>query len=105
MKRVGVAACQDGAAVHDPGRDRREVAGRHRDHRFVEQRKPFLNAAQTNQDVALLVRGQGNQVGVAESLAGRGSLPRGGGGSFQLTGPFLLKDQRQQQEAVARRSA
>ncbi len=94
-----VAACQDGAAIDDPGSDRRQLACRHRDHRLVEEGKPFLNAPQPNQDVALFVPSQGEQVGVAEPLAGRRSLTCSSRGRFQVARPLPLKDKRQQQVA------
>ena len=73
---VGVLASQDHAAVDDPRDDRGELAGGDRHHRLVQQRQALLGAPEPDQDVALLVCGEGEQVRVAEALADRHRLCR-----------------------------
>ena len=97
---VGVLAGQDHAAVDDPGDDRRELARGHRDHRLVEQAAGPRRDARPDQDVALLVGGEGEQVGVAEALSDRGGLARGGGRRLAVAAGLLLEYGRQQQVAA-----
>jgi hypothetical protein len=67
---VHVAAALDHRAVDEPRGDRRQLAGRDRHHRLVEQREPRLDLAATEAYAALLVDRDRQQVGVAEALAG-----------------------------------
>ena len=73
---LGVLAGQDHAAVDDPRR--RSATARRavdRDHRLVEQPQALLDAPESDQDVALLVGREREEVGVAEAL-GRSPRPR-----------------------------
>ena len=97
---VGVLASQDHAAIDDPGGDRGELAGGDRHHRLVEQRQTLLEAPEPDQDVALLVGGEGEQVRVAEALADRRRLCRGCGGRLEVAARLLLEDDREQQVAA-----
>jgi len=99
-KLVGVLAGQDHAAVDDPGGDRGELASGDRDHRLVQQRQALLEAPKSDQDVALLLCGEGEQIRVLEALADRRRLGCGYGGGFQVAASFLLEDERQQQIAA-----
>ena len=88
------------AAIDDPRRDRRELAGSYGHHRLVEERQAFAGSAEPDQYVALLVRCEREQVGVAEALAERGGLTRGGGRGLEVAARLILEDQWQQQIAL-----
>ena len=97
---VRVLAGEDHAAVDDPGDDRRELARGHRDHRLVQQPQAFAESPEPDQDVALLVGGEGEQVRVAEALSDRGGLARGGGSRLPVAARLLLEHGRQQEVAA-----
>ena len=74
---VDLLAALDDGAVDEAGRDRRQLAGRHGDHRLVEQREAGLDVAAADAHDALLVHRDREQVGVSEALPGlrgRGEL-------------------------------
>ena len=97
---IRVLAGEDHAAVDDAGDDRRELAGGDRHHRLVEQPQALLDAPAPDQDVALLVGGEREQVRVAEALADRRGLGGGRGGRLEVAARLLLEDDRQQQVAA-----
>ena len=97
---VGVLAGEDHAAVDDPGDDRGELAGGDRHHRLVQQPQALLDAPEPDQDVALLVGGEREQVRVAVTLADRRGLAGGRGGRLEVAARLLLEDDRQQQVAT-----
>ena len=71
-------AGEDDAAVDDPGHDGRELAGRHGDHRLVEQTQPFGHTATVAHHLTLHVDGERKEIGVSEARSelGRGSRGR-----------------------------
>ena len=96
---VGVLTGQDHAAVDDPRDDRGELACGDSHHRLVESPRPSLGA-RPDQDVALLVGGEREQVRVAEALADRRRLAGGGSGRLEVAVGLLLEDDWQQQIAA-----
>jgi hypothetical protein len=97
---VGILASQDHTAVDDPGDDRGELARRDRDHRLVEQPQTLVEAPELDQDLALLMRCEGEQVGVAEALADRGGLAGGDRSRLPVAARLLLEYGWQQQVAA-----
>ena len=65
---VDLLAREDDTAVDDPRDDRRELLGRHRDHRLVEEREPFANLAAPDQHVPLSVDREREEIAIAEAL-------------------------------------
>ena len=92
-----VPAGEDDAAVDDPRDDRGQLAGRDRHHRLVEQPEPVLAAAESDQDMSLLVRREGEQVCVAVLAADRRRLGSGRRGGFEVTARLLLEDDGQEE--------
>ena len=97
---IRVLAREDHAAVRDPGHDRRELTGRSRQHRLVQQPQPLVDAPESDQDVAELVGREREEVRVAELLAGRHGLAGGRGGRLEVVTRLLLEDERKQQVAA-----
>ena len=97
---VGVLAGEDHAAIDDAGDDRGELAGGHRHHRLVEQAQPLLETPVLDQDVAPLVRGEREQVRIAEALGDRRRLARGGGGPLPVAARLLFEDRGHEQIAA-----
>jgi hypothetical protein len=97
---VGIVARQDHAAVDDPGDDRGQLARGHGNHRFVEQPQPLVEAPELDQDLALLMGGKSEQVGIAEALPDRGSVAGGGGSRLPVAACLLLECGRKQKVAA-----
>jgi hypothetical protein len=97
---VGIVAREDHAAVDDPGNDRGQLARGHGDHRFVQEPESLVVAPELDQDVALLVGGECEQVGVAEALPDRGGVGGGGGSRLPVAAGLLLERGRQQEVAA-----
>ncbi len=95
-----VPAGEDDAAVDDSRDDRGQLAGRDRHHRLVEQPQAVLAAPESDQDMSLLVRREGEQVRVAVVSADRRSLRSGRRGGFEVAARLLLEHQRQQEVAA-----
>ena len=95
-----VPAGEDDAAVDDPRDDRGQLAGSDRHHRLVEQPKPILAAPESDQDMSLLVRREGEQVCVAVLPADGRGLRSGRRGGFEVTARLLLEHHRQQEVAA-----
>ena len=62
----------DRGAVHRPDRDRRHLAGRHRQHRLVEEGDAALRLAKRDQALAAAQPAERGEIGVAEPLGHRG---------------------------------
>ena len=90
---------EDHAAVDDAGDDRRQLAGRSREHRLVEQPEALARPPRLDQDVPLRVRSEAEQVAVAEALAIAAASPRLRR-RLELALGFELEHARQQQVAA-----
>ncbi len=97
---LGRAAGQDHAAVDDPRHDRRELAAGDREHRLVQQRDALPDVARQHEDVALLVPGERDEVGLPEVLADRGRLRERRHGGADLAARLLLEGDREEQVAA-----
>ena len=73
---VDLLAREDHAAVDDPGDDRRQLLGRDRDHRLVEEREAVAHLTVPDQHVTLAVDREREEIAIAEALADRGPPPR-----------------------------
>ena len=98
---VDLLAGRDHAAVDEAGGDRRQLAGRDRDHGLVEQPETFPDLPVADQHVALAVQGEGDEIRGRRSdvadLRGCGcSRCRLG----VLTGGLVPEHDRQQQVAL-----
>ena len=97
---VDVLARKDHAAVHDAAGDRRDLARSDGDHCFVEQAESFPQPAAPDENLALHMRGERNEVGVGESLAylhcRRSSRSR----TLEVAGSPTLERNRQQKVAL-----
>lgn len=100
VQRVHLLAGIDDAAIEETRDERRQFAGRHRDHDFIEQREALLDLPLTDQRSTLQMSGAGDQVRLRELVA---DLRRVGGSyvrSPTITGRQLLLCDRQQEVAV-----
>ena len=79
----------DHAAVDQPGDDRREFAGGDGEHGFVEQCEPCLPPALLDQEAALLVERQAEQIRLAKALPDTGRSHRGVVGGGGIAGRLL----------------
>ena len=90
----------DHAAVDDAGEHRRELAAGGGEHGLVEERETLRDPPQPDQNAALLVYGEAEQVLVVEALAdlgrGRCDLVRG----LVVAGRLVLQRERQQEVAA-----
>ena len=109
---VCVAAEGDRVAVDDAGDDRRQLPGSGDHQGLVDQPQSVLDSPLPEQRAALLVAGQPDQIRVAESLADRGRLGRGGVAGLPVAARHLLQPDGDQQPApfdavalVSRRAA
>jgi hypothetical protein len=73
---VLVAAERDRVAVDDPGDDRRQLTGRHRDHRLVDEAETGFDRSSTDERVALLHQCDRQEIRVPEALADLRDLGR-----------------------------
>src|SRR5204863_6113707 len=62
------------------------------DHGLIEQPEPFAAPAVANEDVALSVNGEREQIGVAEALADLGCCGRRGGRALPVALRLVLED-------------
>ena len=86
---VHLLAPLDHAAVDQPGDDRREFAGGDSEHGFVEQRETGLPLALLDQQAALLVAGQAEQIGLTKALPDTSRSDRRGVGGIVIAGGLL----------------
>ena len=96
-ERVDPLAAVDHAAVDQTGHHRRQLAGRDRDHRLVEQREPLLDPAHLEERPPLHVPRGGDQVTIAETSAEAGRLAGDRASALPLARlEMLLRDGEQQ---------
>src|SRR4029077_13049844 len=96
---VDVLAGEDHAAVDDSGRDRSDSASGDCDHGLVEQREPCTDVPVADENVALHVQRQREQVAVAVTLADLRRGSRGCGGASIVALGVAWEDARPQQVA------
>jgi hypothetical protein len=80
-----------------PPGDRRQLAGRHRDHRLVQQREALHDPASLDEEVALHVHREREQIRVAEALADGRRAGGGRRGRVELAHGVVPERERHQQ--------
>ena len=91
---------RDHAAIDETVDDRRQLARGDRNHGLVQQPETLHNPPLLDQQDALGLSRQGEQVRIAEALADRDSLGCGGDRRLVVTGSLTLEHQRHQQIAL-----
>ena len=80
VERIDLVTAGDDSAIDEAGDDGGELAGGGSDHRLVEEREAFGNAALTKKDAAMKAPGERDKIGLTEAVAGgRGRLSHGDG--------------------------
>jgi hypothetical protein len=97
---IRVLAAQNHAAIDQTADDRRQLPRGDRYHRLVQQPETFLDPPVFDQEDALRLYGQGEQVSIAETLADLSDFGRDSGSGLVVTGTLLLKHERQLQIAL-----
>ena len=99
-KVVDLLARRDHTAVHDPGHDRRQLAGCGRDHRLVEEAEPLPHATRLDQPAALAVHREREEIAIAEALADLHRSGSGRGRALEVAGRVVLEGDRHQEIAA-----
>ena len=97
---VGLLTAEDHPAVDQPARDRRQLARGDREHRLVHQRQAVARVPLLDEQGALRVRREREQVRVSEALTGSGRLRCDGRGGGEVTGRFMAEHQGNPQVAA-----
>ncbi len=90
---------RDHGAVDDPGHDRRQLAGRSREHALIKKRQAFLDATGLYQSTAFEVPAEGHEVGLGELLTDRSGPLRRLRRRFEIAAHELLSNGHQEQVA------
>src|SRR5215213_2643515 len=97
---VRVLAAQDHAAIDQTADDRRQLPRSDRYHRLIQQSETLLDTPVFDQEDALRLYGQGEQIIIAKTLADLGGFGRDSSSGLVVTGSLLLKHERQLQIAL-----
>jgi hypothetical protein len=92
-------ARQHDAAVHDPRRDGRQLACRHRDHRLIEPREPVAQPARLDEELPFRVQRQCEQVLITEAVTDLRRRRDGRDCAVDVALRVVLKRDRNQQVA------
>jgi hypothetical protein len=97
---VGRLAAEDHAAVDDAARDRRQLPGRDRHHRLVQEPEALLHLAPLDHEMTLVVAGERYEVPVTEALADPDCLRRHCDRALEIALRFALEHHRDQEVAL-----
>ena len=94
----------DRGAVHDPDDDRRDLAGRDRQHRLIEQRDAARHLRHVDERLSTAHPGQRREIGVAEALGDRGRAVEGVECGNRVSCVELTQALRHEEDSRPRRS-
>ena len=78
VERIDVLATSNDAAVDDSRHEGRELSGRHRHHRLVQEGQPLGDSPVAQRRLPLDEPGKADEVGISKPLADAGSIRRRG---------------------------
>ena len=90
----------DHTAVDNPGHARRQLVRGRRDHHLVQDCEPLADTGVPEQNAALRVKREREEIGIAETLRQLGGSGRGQRRRFGIAARLVLEHERQQQVAA-----
>src|SRR5215213_3083752 len=97
---VRILAAHDHAAIHQTTDDRRQLPLGDRYHGLIQHPEPLHDPSLFDQEDALRLYGQGEQISIAKTLTDLGGFGRDSGSGLVVAGSLLLKHERQLQVAL-----